>query len=613
MQRVRGRPDRQHVTRTKDRHGGSQGPRQNLNEVTAGESLAAMCARTIRGGFARYNADFRDVTRRARRCFEEMDWQAGRIDGVARIDLYEDHVSSKIETLRGVLGDRIDDHELWKEIKAEFDDQIRDYVDLEFTKTYFSSITRRIFGTVGIDTEVEFIALDYRPMESIQREPPLNVYELYGNRAPRDVFLQLLDEYSYTVGWQDLRHSVTFLDRQLAHYSRRLGGVESIARLEFIKPVFYQNSRAYIVGRVVAHDSSILPFVIALNNTGAGISVDAVLTSSADVSMLFGFTRSYFHVDLETVADAVVFLRTLMPHKPVAEIFTVLGRAKQGKTERYRSFFRHLQQSTDQVVEAPGDKGMVMLVFTLPSYDVVFKIIRDRFAYPKTVARKDVLKKYQLVFKHDRAGRLVDAQEFRMLRFRKDRFEPKLLEALLTDASNTCKIEDDRLVINHLYIERRMAPLNLYLREAAPLDARAAILDYGQAIRDLSATNIFPGDLLLKNFGVTRNGRVIFYDYDELCLVTECNFRELPQPASIEEEMQAEAWFYVGEDDVFPEQFASFLGLEPEHLEIFLEAHSDLLTAAYWRDMKERHLAGEVPEVLPYRPSLIAPPPGSLD
>ena len=592
--------------------GTQAGATQALNDITDDARLAAECARTIRGGFADYNADFRDITRRARRVFEERDWRAGRADAVERIDLYDRHVRAMIGTLRPILGKRIRDHALWRAIKSEFAEQINDYVDLEFTKTYFSSITRRIFDTVGVDPDVEFIALDYRPMESIHREPPLNVYKLHPGRTPRDVFLQLLDEYSYHVGWQDLRHSVTFLDRQLAVYSAPWGGVENLDRLEFVRPVFYQNTRAYIVGRGVARDGSVLPVVIALKNTGAGIAVDAVLTSPADVSMLFGFTRSYFHVDLETVADAVLFLRSMMPRKSVAEIFTVLGRAKQGKTERYRSFFRHLQRSTDLIVEAPGDRGMVMLVFMLPSYDVVFKIIRDRFAYPKTVVRKDVLEKYQLVFKHDRAGRLVDAQEFKLLRFRKDRFEPQLLAELLKDASETCVLEGDWLVVNHLYIERRMTPLNLYLREASPMDARAAVLDYGQAIRDLAATNIFPGDLLLKNFGVTRNGRVIFYDYDELCLVTECNFREMPEPTSLEEEMQAEAWFYVGEDDVFPEQFASFLGLEPEHLEIFLEAHSELLTASFWRSMKERHERGEVPEVLPYRTSLIAPPPGSL-
>jgi isocitrate dehydrogenase kinase/phosphatase len=290
-------------------------------------------------------------------------------------------------------------------------------------------------------------------------------------------------------------------------------------------------------------------------------------------------------------------------------LFAVMGRARQGKTERYRSFFRHLSHSDDKFIDAPGDKGMVMVVFTLPSYDIVFKIIRDRFAYPKTVVRRDVLDAYQLVFKHDRAGRLVDAQEFKLLKFRKDRFEPSLLDELLTDASETVRIEGKNLVIEHLYIERRLTPLNLYLREAAPEDARLAVLDYGQAIRDLASSNIFPGDLLLKNFGVTRSGRVIFYDYDELCLVTNCNFRDLPKAATLEEEMQAEAWFYVGDDDVFPEQFVSFLGLEPEHLEMFLEAHGDLLTADLWRQMKKRHGKGDIVEVLPYRRSLIAPPP----
>jgi isocitrate dehydrogenase kinase/phosphatase len=239
----------------------------------------------------------------------------------------------------------------------------------------------------------------------------------------------------------------------------------------------------------------------------------------------------------------------------------------------------------------------------------VFKVIRDHFAFPKTVVRRDVLDKYQLVFKRDRAGRLVDAQEFRLLRFPANRFQRDLKEELLDETAETVRLDSGDLVIEHLYIERRLTPLNLFLREADPEDSRLAVIDYGQAIRDLASSNIFPGDLLLKNFGVTRNGRVIFYDYDELCLVTDCNFRDMPHASTLEEEMQADAWFYVGENDVFPEQFVSFLGLDPQHLEVFLEAHGDLLTAEFWRRMKKRHKAGEVLEVLPYRRSLMAPPP----
>ena len=280
----------------------------------------------------------------------------------------------------------------------------------------------------------------------------------------------------------------------------------------------------------------------------------------------------------------------------------MLGRAKQGKTERYRHLFAHLASAPpeDRFVHASGDKGMVMEVFTLPSYDVVFKLIRDRFAYPKTMSRQDVKDKYTLVFKHDRAGRLVDAQEFRRLEFRPERFEPTLLEALLTGCSKTCRIEDDCVVIDHLYIERRLAPLNLYLKSATSEEARAATIDYGQAIRDLALSNIFAGDLLLKNFGVSRHGRVIFYDYDELCLVTECNFRALPQADDAMDEMRADAWFYVGPNDIFPEQFAQFLGFSDELKQVFVEHHADLLDPEYWSALKSELEQGEHREVFPY-------------
>jgi isocitrate dehydrogenase kinase/phosphatase len=340
--------------------------------------------------------------------------------------------------------------------------------------------------------------------------------------------------------------------------------------------------------------------VIAMKNTDEGIIADAVILSVDDVSMLFGFTRSYFHADLETVGTTVAFLKSMMTQKPIAEIYTVLGRAKQGKTERYRSLFQHLANSDDKFVHARGDKGMVMEVFTLPSYDIVFKVIRDRFAYPKTIGRKDVVEKYQLVFRHDRAGRLVDAQEFRRLRLDRARFENSLLHELLSECSETCRIEGDFVIIEHLYIERRLTPLNLFLREADQESARQAAIDYGQAIRDLALSNVFPGDLLLKNFGVSRHGRVIFYDYDELCFITDCNFRRIPEARDDIDEMRAAAWFYVGPHDVFPEQFIQFLSFQEYARQAFLDHHADLLTAQFWANLKIRHEAGEVLEVLPY-------------
>lgn len=574
-----------------------------MGDAADDTALARDCARAIFDAFGDYNAEFREVTRRARLRFEQRDWVAGRHDAKERIDLYDRYVGHTTEMLRNRLGERATDRGLWLGIKRCFEEEIADFIDLEFEKTFFSSISRRLFATVGVDPEVEFVALDLDPLSKVRPPQALNAYDYTG--LPEALVEEILEDHSFESSWRDFKGSVDFVVAELKRAWEPLGGLERLERVEFMRPIFYQNTRAYLVGRALGAAQP-QPVVIALKNTAEGVAVDALLASVRDTSILFGFTRSYFHADLETVHDAVMFLRSILPRKPLAELFTVLGRARQGKTETYRTLFRHLQNSRDLIVEAPGDRGMVMAVFTLPSFDVVFKVIRDRFAYPKTVVRRDVLDKYYLVFRHDRAGRLVDAQEFKMLRFPRTRFDPELLEHLLESASETVLVDGDDIVIAHCYIERRMRPLNLYLAEASPLAARHAVLDYGQAIRDLAATNIFPGDLLLKNFGVTRNGRVIFYDYDELCLVTECNFRKLPQARSMEEEMQSEAWFFVDEADVFPEQFISFLGLEPAQLETFLEHHGDLLTPVFWRDMKRRHEAGEVVEVLPYPPSLSA-------
>jgi isocitrate dehydrogenase kinase/phosphatase len=298
----------------------------------------------------------------------------------------------------------------------------------------------------------------------------------------------------------------------------------------------------------------------------------------------------------------VAFLKSMLPRKPAGELFTVLGRAKQGKTERYRELMRHLENASDRFVHAPGERGLVMVCFTLPSFDVVFKVIRDRFAYPKNILREDVVAKYQLVFKHDRAGRLIDAQEFKRLRFPQARFAPELLEELAAETANTVHREGDNLIFDHLYIERRMTPLNLYLPTAGAAAAELAVLDYGQCIRDLAYTNIFAGDLLLKNFGVTRHGRVIFYDYDELCQVTDCHFRDIPQAVHPEDEMREEAWFYVADNDVFPETFINFLGFDDIQRAAFMRVHAEILSADFWRHVQQRLREGELLEVLPYQP-----------
>ena len=557
------------------------------------------CARQIVEAFARYNAEFRAITRRAPQRFDARDWKASQRDAVERIELYDRYVNQTIAALRLTLGTRAIDRSLWQELRSEFAAQISALSDPEFTKTFFSSISRRLFGTVGVAPDIEFVATDLDPLADIHSAIGTNSYVNHGSLAL--LIEDLLGDVRFLSPWRDLDTSIAHVTGEVRSYLRSRDERRVVDRVEVIRAVFYQMSRAYIVGRILGR-GYLVPLVIALKNTDGGMLVDAVMLAEADVSIVFSFTRSYFHADLERVAEAVMFLRSLMPRKPVSELFTVLGRARQGKTERYRELMRNLEHTDDRFVHAAGERGLVMVCFTLPSFDVVFKVIRDRFAYPKTVLREEVIEKYRLVFIHDRAGRLVDAQEFRRLRFPRARFAPELLEELRRETAGTVHEDGDDLVFDHLYIERRMTPLNLYLRNSSAAEAERAVLDYGQCIRDLAYTNIFPGDLLLKNFGVTRHGRVIFYDYDELCQVTDCNFREVPPATHEEDEMLGEAWFYVAENDVFPETFLNFLGFSEEQRAALLRVHGEILTAGFWRAVQQRLREGEVMEVLPYHP-----------
>jgi isocitrate dehydrogenase kinase/phosphatase len=560
---------------------------------------AAECAATIVAAFARYNAAFRAITRRAPERFESRDWSGSQADVVERLELYATMVNGAVAELRNSLGETAHDDALWSRIKAEYARRIASLADPEFLKTFFSSITRRLFDTVGVDPAVEFFALELDPLRGADAA---RVTEHYVNRGSLDLlFEELLSDYRFRTPWRDFEGSVGHVTTDVELKLKELGEKRPLREVEVIRPVFYQMSRAYVVG-CLNGDGWKLPVAIAFRNSPLGVLVDAVMLSVPDVSILFSFTRSYFHVDLERVSDAVQFLHSIMPAKPVSELFTVLGRAKQGKTERYREIFRHLGATEDRFVRAPGERGMIMACFTLENADVIFKVIRDRFPEVKNLRREEVMAKYDLVFRHDRAGRLVDAQEFRRIRLPRDRFAPDMLEELIAECSENVQVDGRDLIVNHVYIERQMTPLNLYLRSATREQAELAVIDYGQCIRDLAYTDIFAGDLLLKNFGVTRHNRVIFYDYDELCRVTECRFRDVPEATSDEDEMRAESWFFVGENDVFPETFLKFLGFEDRLQEVFLGKHGEILEAGWWRALQERLAAGDLVEVLPYHP-----------
>jgi isocitrate dehydrogenase kinase/phosphatase len=560
------------------------------------EERARTGAEWLLRAYEEYTRAFAEITRRAPARFSECDWHGTRADALERLELYRHRLDPAIRDLESLFGAGVSDGALWTAMKSLFARLAANRQDLELAETFFNSASRRIFQTVGVDSRAEFVSSEPPALPLDAAAAFLVSFD--GGAGTPHILESALSAFPFAAGWEDLACDVALGAAKLDAALTQAWGASPFDSLEMLRPVFFRSKGAYLIGRVRRGDQT-RPLVVALLNRDGRVTVDAVLADEDEASIVFSFTRSYFHVECPRPAALVAFLKALMPKKPVGELYTAIGFNKHGKTELYRDLLRHLASSDDPFVEAPGAAGMVMLVFTLPSYDVVFKVIRDSFAQPKTTGRQDVLDKYRLVFRHARAGRLADVQEFEHLSFPVSRFDPRLLERLLAAAAMTVEVRGNEVVLHHLFTERRLAPLDIVLREAGPEAARVAAVDFGEAIRDLAKANIFPGDVLPKNFGLTRHGRVVFYDYDEICFLTDVNFRELPEGGD-EGDESAEPPFWVGPDDVFPEELFTFMGLRGPAREAFLERHADLLSVKFWLDTQRRERAGEIVDVFPY-------------
>ena len=565
--------------------------------TSTNDNLPELAAKAIRHAFDLYQAQFDSITQRAKARFQRRDWPGIQADAGERLDLYKKVVDETVVEINRVLGGRVNDPEVWMRAKVLYAELVVKLHLWELAETFFNSITRRVFATVGVNPQIEFVDTCSRT-QPIQISQP--VYRSYTNPQTTSALIEtILGDYDFAVAYEDLKRDVKLVVAKIEDHLNKAQSSSTIQKADMLKSVLFRGKGAYLIGRFFTPSHN-FPLVLALHNTPAGMLVDAVLLDEDEVSILFSFTRSYFHVNVKRPSELVAFLKSIMPRKRVAELYISIGYNKHGKSELYCDLLRHLESSKEKFEIAEGERGMVMEVFTMPDYDLVFKVIKDRFPPSKNTTREEVMAKYYLVFKHDRAGRLVDAQEFEHLKFDRSRFSENLLEQLQRVAPAKVEVDDEHLVITHAYVERRVTPLNIYLDEVDAITAQAAVIDYGQAIKDLAATNIFPGDMLLKNFGVTRHGRVVFYDYDELSFLSECIFRVMPTSTSYEEELSAEPWFSVGENDIFPEEFRYFLGLKQELKDLFLQKHADLLGVDFWQQIQVRIKAGNVIDIFPY-------------
>jgi isocitrate dehydrogenase kinase/phosphatase len=563
--------------------------------------LAPDIAATIRAGFDKHYGIFRETSAAAKDRFERGDWAAVRAANKARIQMYDQRVREAVEIVAERFPNARVDETLWPRIKLAYIGELYEHKQPECAETFFNSVACRVLHRRYYRNEYLF----WRPAVSTEHligTPPAIRSYYRDERGVRGLLRDLIASFELRSPWQDLERDLLRLEVALREDAPEAWReIEPDFQVQILGSLFFRNKGAYAVGRA-RNGFREHPFVVPIVRDAEGrLAIDAVLTTSADIARVFSLARAYFMVDVEVPAEYVAFLSSILPTKSKAELYTMLGLQKQGKTLFYRDLHQHLVQSTDRFVIAPGTKGMVMVVFTLPSFPYVFKVIRDWFPPPKDVDREKVEEKYLQVKYHDRAGRMADTLEYSHVAFPRDRFDPALIDELVSLAKSQVELEGDQIVVKHLYIERRMTPLDIWLDNKDEKQVREAIREYGQAIRELAAANIFAGDFLLKNFGITRHGRIVFYDYDEIGELTEFKFRRIPAPSSHEDEMSAEPYYSVGAHDVFPEQLPTFLFGEAWHREIFVEEHGDLCAPRFWIDTQRAILRGEHADIFPYR------------
>ena len=562
-------------------------------------------AQAIVEGFDRHYRLFSAAARAAKSRFEKADWQ-GQLDAQRdRIAFYDLRVDEAVDRLNTEFGASSLPGSTWHQVKLHAIGLLIDHHQPELAETFFNSVTTKILDRRDFRNDFIFVrpALSTDYIESDEPGAASTYRAYYPTRETlHETCLRVVTNFQLEVEFHDLARDVGDV---VAALLRALGDARLRAnfQVQVLSSLFFRNKGAYVVGKIV-NGFTELPFALPILHGDDGLlAIDAVLIGEEDLLLLFSAARAYFMVDMGVPSATVQFLRTLMPRKTRSELYSQVGLQKQGKALFYRDLLTHLRHSSDKFRIAPGIKGMVMLVFDLPSFPVVFKIIKDFYPPQKDTTREQVMGKYLLVKQHDRVGRMADTLEFSNVTLPRHRFEDELIAELRHFCGSLLEDDGQTLVIRHAYIERRMVPLNIYLQEAGPAQVAQAVVEYGNAIKDLVAANIFPGDMLWKNFGVTRHGKVVFYDYDEIETLTDCNFCRVPEPRNEEEEMSGEVWYTVRPRDVFPETFGPFLLGNPDVRRVFMAEHADLLDADYWQQHKQRILAGYVHDVFPYDPS----------
>lgn len=561
------------------------------------ENLKQQVVEEIIKGFDAYILSFNKLSRKAPQFFRDRNWDAMQHNHIKRLRLYKDQVREVVFHCNRSLEGEVAVRATWIHLRHQFAAAVRGRADQELAESFFNSIIRKAMPGLAVDEELMFV---YESFDRCEIHAQEDIFYVYPQELGLErIFHKMLDDFDFGVPYADKNKCIRFLVKGVNEVILSRYHPSAETSLQVLKPVFYRNKAAYLIGRTYIGEKW-MPFIIPLLHSVKGVYVDTLIFDPNIMSGIFSFTRSYFMADIKIPAQVIAFLNSVISAKKIHELYNAIGFNKHGKTEFYRDFLNHLHSSNDNFVLASGIKGMVMTVFTLPSYNIVFKMIKDHFDPPKNMTRQQVKEKYKLVSLHDRVGRMADTHEFEYFHLPLDRIDPSLLKELRNTVNSLIEIKDNVLVIKHVYTERRMIPLNIYLDSCSTEDARHAVEEYGNAIIQLAQANIFPGDMMTKNFGVTRQRRVVFYDYDEIEFLVDMNFRKKPKAETFEQIYAPEPWYDIAKNDVFPEDFKRFMIGRKDVKEHFLNFHRNLFDPDYWSGVQNRIKSGELIHAFPY-------------
>ena len=363
-------------------------------------TVAYSIAKAMVDGFNRHYRLFRTESARAKHRFETGDWHGQQRAQRERIEFYDLRVRECSKRLEREFKAGKQPMDEWQQIKLHYIGLLVDHHQPELAETFFNSVTTKILHRSYFQNDFIFVrpavSTEYIENGEPDTRPTYRAY--YPTRDTlHGELMRMVGDFDLRVPFADLTRDCIWVQQAL---QERLGDAKLRAnfQIQVLTGLFFRNKGCYIVGKMI-NGFNEFPFslpVLYTKNPRDGsvyipqLVIDAVLLSEDDLLLLFSFARAYFMVDMEIPSAYVQYLRSMMPRKPRNEIYNALGLAKQGKTLFYRDFLHHLRHSSDKFRIAPGIKGMVMLVFDLPSFPYVFKVIKDYYPPQKDTTRQHI-------------------------------------------------------------------------------------------------------------------------------------------------------------------------------------------------------------------------------